>query len=155
MAAQPFAGRAAPSRGRPLEFYGTPGCAVRAVEYTFRPAAGQGHAASRRWTAPGGCRGRSDHLAARYVLERARADAAGLAPMADARTIVASAVQQRLCTIAQLAGELGQRHRGRDALLRAVLAEVADGVRSAPEGDLRALIISAGLPCRSTTRGSS
>ena len=62
----------------------------------------------------------SHDLAARYVLvPRAVADAlAGLPPLADARTIVASAVQQRLCTVAQLAGELGQRHRGRDALLR-------------------------------------
>ena len=150
MAAQLFAGPGGFITGfAALEFYGISGPRRRAVDVLV----------------PASCRSRtcgfaalhstrrmpqawSHDLAARYVLvPRAVADAlAGLPPMADARTIVASAVQQRLCTIAQLAGELGQRHRARDALLRTVLAEVADGVRSAPEGDLRALITSAGLP---------
>jgi hypothetical protein len=86
-------------------------------------------------------------LALRYVRpERAVADAVRcLDHLADARTVVASAVQQRRCTIAQLAEE--QRGRDRhDALLRLVLAEVAAGVRSAAEADLRALIIASDLP---------
>jgi hypothetical protein len=84
-------------------------------------------------------------MALRYVKpERAVADAVrSLDRLADARTVVASAVQQRRCTVARLAAE----HRGRrDALLRAVLAEVAAGVRSAAEGDLRVLILASDLP---------
>jgi hypothetical protein len=59
---------------------------------------------------------------------------------------VGSAVQQRLCTVDQLTTELrDSRPRGR-TLLRSVLAEVADGIRSAPEGELRTLIMGSGLP---------
>jgi hypothetical protein len=86
-------------------------------------------------------------MALRYALpERAVADAVrSLARLGDARTVVASAVQQGRCTIAQLAKEQRGRDRG-DALLRVVLAEVAAGVRSAAEGDLRTLIIGSDLP---------
>jgi hypothetical protein len=86
-------------------------------------------------------------MALRYVKpERAVADAVrSLVELADARTVVASAVQQRRCTVAQLAEEQRGRDR-RDALLRAVLAEVAAGVRSVAEGDLRALIVASDLP---------
>jgi hypothetical protein len=69
-----------------------------------------------------------------------------LARISDARTVVASAVQSRQCKISHLACELQSRRHGDDELLRQVLAEVADGVRSAPEGELRELIIGAGLP---------
>ena len=78
---------------------------------------------------------------------RAVADAArGVRSASAARALVAGAVQQRLCTVAELAEELaaGPRHGSR--WLRAVLAEVADGVRSGPEGDLRHLVIREGLP---------
>ena len=87
-------------------------------------------------------------LAIRYALPaRAVADAVrSLDRLADARTVVASAVQQRRCTIDQLASELRGGHDAGTALLRQVLSEVRDGIRSAPEGDLRALIIKAGLP---------
>jgi hypothetical protein len=87
------------------------------------------------------------NLALRFVKpERAVADAVrSLAELADARTVVASAVQQRRCTIAQLAEEQRGRDR-RDALLRAVLAEVAAGVRSTVECDLRELIVASDLP---------
>jgi hypothetical protein len=79
--------------------------------------------------------------------ERAVADAVGgLGRLADARTIVASAVQQRRCSIDQLARELAARRSVGNGLLRTVLAEVADGIRSAPEGDLRGLVNRSGLP---------
>jgi hypothetical protein len=85
---------------------------------------------------------------ARYALPaRSVADAlCGMDRIADARTIVASAVQQRRCTVDELRGELAARHNKGDRLLRQVLAEVADGIRSAPEGDLRDLVRVSGLP---------
>jgi hypothetical protein len=87
-------------------------------------------------------------LALRYALPaRAVADTvSGLADLRDARTVVASAVQQRRCTIDQIAEELRERHSAGNALLRAVLDEVADGIRSAAEGDLRDLIRKSDLP---------
>jgi hypothetical protein len=86
-------------------------------------------------------------LALRYALPaRAVVDTvSALTNLAEARTVVASAVQQRHCTIDQLVAEVRER-RGGGALLRAVLAEVADGIRSAAEGDLRDLIGRSGLP---------
>jgi hypothetical protein len=79
--------------------------------------------------------------------ERAVADTLrGLTRLADARTVVASAVQLRRCTIDDLGRELRDPCHGRDAMLRLVLAEVADGIRSAPEGEVRDLITTAGLP---------
>ncbi len=86
-------------------------------------------------------------LALRYAMPpRAVADAVRtLDNVRDARTVVASAVQQRRCRISQLADEIYARHGG-DALLRTVLAEVAAGVRSAAEGDLRDLISGSNLP---------
>ena len=87
-------------------------------------------------------------LTLRYALPaRAVADAVrGLRRLSDARTVVASAVQQRRCTVRQLTDELRERHDSRDALFRTVLAEVAAGTRSAPESELRELIISSRLP---------
>jgi hypothetical protein len=87
-------------------------------------------------------------LALRYVLPpRAIADTLRtLDQVSDARTVVASAVQQRLCTVRGLAEELADRRDARDALFRRVLAEVAVGIRSAPEGELRDLIIGSLLP---------
>jgi len=86
-------------------------------------------------------------LAIRYALPpRAIADCVrGLDRLSDARTVVASGVQQRLCTIRQLADELAGRHDARDTVFRRVLAEVAAGIRSAPEAELRELIRSSGL----------
>jgi hypothetical protein len=84
----------------------------------------------------------------RYALPaRAVADTVrGLATIADARTVVGSAVQQRLCTTRHLAAELRAGNQRGAALLRSVLAEVGEGIRSAPEGDLRTLIVKSGLP---------
>ena len=87
-------------------------------------------------------------LALRYVMPP-RAVADGLRTirqLADARTVVASAVQKRMCTVRELADELADRHDNGDLLFRQVLAEVAAGIRSAPEGELRELIITSGLP---------
>ncbi len=83
----------------------------------------------------------------RYALPaRAVADAVRtLSDLADARTVVASAVQQRRCWISQLVEEVQTRHGG-DALLRRVLADVATGVRSAAEGDLYDLLSRSDLP---------
>ncbi len=78
---------------------------------------------------------------------RAVADAArGLAVVSDARAVVASAVQQRKCTIQELGAELADGPVRDSARLRAVLAEVVDGIRSVPEGDFRNLVRRSSLP---------
>jgi len=78
---------------------------------------------------------------------RAVADAVrDLDQLADARAIVGSAVQKNRCTVKQLASELAAGPIRRSALLRMVLAEVADGVRSAAEGDFRTLVKRSDLP---------
>jgi hypothetical protein len=84
----------------------------------------------------------------RYVAPaRAVADAAaGLRRISDVRAIAAGAVQQDLCTVAELAREVGRRHLRETGLLREVLAEVADGIRSPAEGDFRGLVLRGGLP---------
>ena len=87
-------------------------------------------------------------LAVKYVLApRAIADSVrSLDRLSDARTVVASGVQQGRCTVRQLADELAGRHDARDALFRRVLSEVAAGIRSAPEAELRELLMRSGLP---------
>ena len=75
------------------------------------------------------------------------ADAAReLGSFRDVRAVAADAVQRRRCRVDQLAEELAQAPVRQSAWLRRALAEVADGVRSAAEGDLRSLIRAAGLP---------
>jgi hypothetical protein len=85
---------------------------------------------------------------ARFALPpRAVADA--VRPMTDlneVRALVAEAVQRRRCSIPHLAEELAAGPVNGSALLRRALAEVADGVRSAIEADLRDLIRWARLP---------
>jgi very-short-patch-repair endonuclease len=78
----------------------------------------------------------------RYVLAaRGVADAArSLTVARDVRALVAQAIQQQRCTIARLTIELEQGPARGSAPLRAALAEVGDGVRSVPEGDLRTLL---------------
>jgi len=70
----------------------------------------------------------------------------GLTDLGDVRAIIAGAVQQRVTKIELLAAELAAGPMKDTAVLRAVAAEVAAGVRSGPEADLRQLIIRAGLP---------
>jgi hypothetical protein len=84
----------------------------------------------------------------RYApVARAVADAVrDMEKLADARAVVGSAVQKGKCTIKQLADELAAGPMRRSALLRTVLAEVADGVRSTAEGDFRALVKRSDLP---------
>jgi hypothetical protein len=78
---------------------------------------------------------------------RAAADAArGLTDSRAARALLAGVVQSGGCTTAELADELNAGPIRYSALLRSVLAEVAEGVRSAPEAELRDLIKKAGLP---------
>jgi hypothetical protein len=83
-----------------------------------------------------------------YVLPpRALVDTVrGLTDVRDVRAIVAGAVQQRVCMMELLAAEVAASPTKDTALLRAVMAEVAAGVRSGPEADLRQLIIRSGLP---------
>ena len=50
------------------------------------------------------------------------------------------------CSIDQLRRELAAARPGGNPLLRTVLAEVTDGIRSTPEGDLRGLVKGSGLP---------
>ena len=69
-----------------------------------------------------------------------------LSTIEDARAVVAEAVQTRRCRIDLLAEELRHAARQGSALLRQALAEVADGVRSAAEGDLHVLLRRSGLP---------
>src|SRR5580658_6634742 len=66
--------------------------------------------------------------------------------LANVRALVADAVQHRKCTIGQLTEELRLGPRRGSGLLRTVLEEVAEGVASAAEGDLRRLIRSGRLP---------
>jgi hypothetical protein len=72
---------------------------------------------------------------------RAVADAAReLGSFREVRAVVASAVQRRHCTVSMLARELEHGPSRGSRLLRAVLAEVADGIRSVAEGDFRTLL---------------
>jgi hypothetical protein len=81
-------------------------------------------------------------FAARAVADAAR----GQQDLRDARALVASAVQGGKCTVPQLAQELNAGPTNQSGRLRAVLQEVADGIGSAAEGDLRQLIKRSGLP---------
>jgi hypothetical protein len=62
------------------------------------------------------------------------------------RALVAGAVQQRRCTTAELVAEVRDGPRQRTALVRAVLREVAAGVRSVAEARLRAAFTRCGVP---------
>ncbi len=63
----------------------------------------------------------------------------------DVRALVADSVQRRICAIHQLSDELRAGPNQRSSGLRAALEEVADGVASAAEGDMRKLIKGSGL----------
>lgn len=62
------------------------------------------------------------------------------------RDLVARTVQMGKCTIGQLAAELNAGPSQCSSALRSALAEVADGVASVAEGDLRGLVKGGGLP---------
>jgi hypothetical protein len=59
---------------------------------------------------------------------------------------VADAVQRNKCAISRLAAELDEGPAKGSALFREALADVAGGIRSAAEGDLRDLLARSGLP---------
>ena len=78
---------------------------------------------------------------------RAAADAARwLHDLREVRAVIAGAVQGNGCDIGDLAAELRGGPVRNSALLRRVLDEVRDGIRSAPEAELRDLVRQAGLP---------
>ena len=81
------------------------------------------------------------------LVPRAMADTARqLTSFRDVRAVVADAVQLGRCTVGQLAAELGDGPIRGSAMFRSVLGEVAEGIRSTAEGDLRDLIKKARLP---------
>jgi hypothetical protein len=84
----------------------------------------------------------------RYVpASRAVADAVrALTSLRDVRAVVADAIQRDKCAITSLAAELTAGPNKGSALFREALADVAGGIRSAAEGDLRDLLAGSGLP---------
>ena len=64
----------------------------------------------------------------------------GIADLGAVRAIVADGVQRGIVKVSQLADELAAGPARGSARLRQVLEEVGEGVRSAAEGDLRALV---------------
>jgi len=78
---------------------------------------------------------------------RAVADAVrGLTSLRDVRAMVAEAVQRRQCDIQELSVELSAGPRAGSALFREALGDVAEGIHSAAEGDLKDLLAKSGLP---------
>jgi hypothetical protein len=78
---------------------------------------------------------------------RAVADAVrGLTSLRDVRAIVADAVQRSACAVPDLSAELDHGPSVGSKLLREALTDVADGIRSAAEGDLKDLLAKSGLP---------
>lgn len=84
----------------------------------------------------------------RYALPaRAVADTVrGLDNLRDVRAIVADAVQRGRCQVSDLAAELAAGPNVGSALFREALTDVADGIRSVAEGDLKDLLARSGLP---------
>jgi hypothetical protein len=70
----------------------------------------------------------------------------GLDDLRDVRAIVADAVQRKRCQVRDLSAELMAGPAIGSALFREALADVADGIRSAAEGDLKDLLARSGLP---------
>jgi hypothetical protein len=81
-------------------------------------------------------------LPARAVADTARA----LSSLRDVRAVVADAVQSRRCPIFLLADELQEGPRRGSALMRKVIGEVQEGVRSVAEADFRDLLKRARVP---------
>jgi hypothetical protein len=84
----------------------------------------------------------------RYVPPaRAVADASrGMTSLRDVRAVVADAVQRRACQVQDLAAELTAGPNTGSALFRAALADVAEGIRSVTEADLKDLLARARIP---------
>ncbi len=84
----------------------------------------------------------------RYVPPpRAVADAVrGMDSLRDVRAIVADAVQRKHCQVGDLAAELAAGPSTGSALFRVALADVAEGIRSTAEADLKDLLVKGRLP---------
>ena len=84
----------------------------------------------------------------RYVMPaRAVADTVrGMTSLRDVRAVVADAVQRRRCSIKDLLTELDAGPNAGSMLFREALTDVAEGIRSAAEGDLRDLLTRSRLP---------
>ena len=70
----------------------------------------------------------------------------GMTSLRDVRAVVADAVQRSRCQVQDLAAELSGGPNVGSALFREALADVADGIRSAAEADLKDLLVRSGLP---------
>jgi hypothetical protein len=83
----------------------------------------------------------------RYALSpRAVADAVrDLTSLRDVRAMVADAVQRGHCRVPDLSEELSQGPSVGSKLFREALADVADGIHSAAEGNLKDLLAKSGL----------
>jgi hypothetical protein len=78
---------------------------------------------------------------------RAVADAVrDLTSLREVRAVVADAIQRNRCKIQELHAELTAGPTVGSALFRAALSDVAEGIRSAAEGDLKDLLAGSGLP---------
>src|SRR5207248_7162465 len=84
----------------------------------------------------------------RYVPPaRAVADTVrGMTSLRDVRAVVAGAVQRRACQVRDLAAELAAGPNTGSALFRRALADVAHGIRSTAEADLKDLLVRARIP---------
>ena len=81
-------------------------------------------------------------LPARAVADTVR----DLTSLRDVRAMVADAVQRSACTVPDLSAELDHGQSVGSKLFREALADVADGIHSAAEGDLKDLLAKSGLP---------
>jgi hypothetical protein len=80
-------------------------------------------------------------------IPRAVTDAAlDTSSVRDMRAIVCIGVDRGRCTLDDLAAELGRSRLRNGAMLRTVIADVARGIMSGPEGDLMDLIDRSDLP---------
>jgi len=81
-------------------------------------------------------------LAPRAVADTVRC----LTSLRDVQAVIADAVQRQRCDIPGLTAELSAGPSAGSALFRNALTDVADGIRSAAEGDLKDLLARSGLP---------
>jgi hypothetical protein len=70
----------------------------------------------------------------------------GLDNLREVRAVVADAVQRGSCRVQDLRIELAVGPNAGSALFREALADVAEGIRSAAEGDLKHVLARSGLP---------
>jgi hypothetical protein len=149
MAALLYAGTASLLTGRAaLRRYGilqTGGAVDVLVPATVR-AADFGYVRISRTTRMPGAYGRQAAVRMTQI-PRAITDAALKADgVRDMRAIVAAGVDLARCEPAQLLAELGRSRLRNSASLRLVIADVARGIGSAPEGDLMDLVDGSRLP---------